>query len=533
MTIATPEHLPPRPISSICIGTPSKLAPPNFGRRLADLIFHLRAHGIATREPEPGMTLAQAYTASLRDFGKGDAFLWLDGDVDFRTEDALACISALREGIDVCGLLVPAYKPIDYAWIRRAVKERVSTAKLSAAGLSFDLDFRPEDVTSGRYEGPIKKCGDRILWRVETLAPGAIAMMRQSLDGLRENVSDSAAIGWACATSNDAWVIQDAPTRRQVPGGVELGSREPEWSLAKIAAKQAPLVESDWRSERDFSITTVAFNKNVEQIFEPVAAMLYEGLREAGFDVTLTPVNCVDHARRTPIILGAHLKNSDVDIPPGAIVYYAEQPAEAWADFAEEEATFYRPGVIWSWSDATTKILKRRCLPVVTLPLGFVDSLLPSEAIQPPPSKDIDVLFYGGLTQRRREILGALQQKGLRVQYERACWGVKREELIARSKVVLNIRGNDFGPEGGVFEAVRALPLMARGVAVVSEKGEGWDRFQSGCRFVDSPSEIPEAVEELVGDYGLRHFLEGEAVKSVRAQPQSNFLKQLFEGVGE
>jgi len=527
--IATPEYLPPRPISSICIGTPSKLAPPSFGRAIAEIVFMLRTHGIECREAKTGLTLLGAYLGHPHK--KPDAVLWIDGNVDFRVEDVLALVDGVRHRIDVVGLMVPvASEAIDWARVRQAVKRRASLDELACAGLSYDVKLFDGEQKTREVNG-------RRFREVKHLGCGCVILHADAIVVDPDEVR----------LSGPQYVLEGAPAGRRLPEGPPLLCKEPEWMLSELERRQRPLVEGNWRAamRRGFVITTVAFNDKVADIFAPVTTMLAEGLKEIGFEAWIARKNTFWNAsgplalgsKGEPpihIILGAHIAQPDVDIPEGSIFFCCEQPAPDWIRFIKSEAELFRPSVIWSWAEVTTHLLKAAGLPAVTLPLGFVKGLAPlrlegevADLLIDTP-KDIDVLFYGGLTQRRREILGALQQKGLRVHYEKACWGVKREELIARSKVVLNIRGNDFGPEGGVFEAVRALPLIARGVAVVSEKGEGWDRFQSGCRFVDSPSEIPDAVSELVGDDDLRSFLEKESVKAAMAQPQSYFLKQLF-----
>lgn len=527
----TPEHRPKREIKALLIGTPSTSAPPAFGQAIGELIFVLRAHGIECRESKAGMTMLEAFTSSAE---KPDAVLWLQGDVEFRQEDALALVEAVREGVNVAGLLVPSAEGIDWARVRQAVKKRATLDQLAGAGLAYDVT-----LTETHH-----KIAGKWFCRAEQLPLGVTIVHSTVLDTVVAsihrhdgNAVDEFALADACRQSL-ACVLESAPTSRRLSSTVSLVCKEPEWMLSELTDRQRPIVEGDWRARaftHGFAITTVAFNERVEEIFAPVAQMLCEGLREAGFCAAVLPRNAtIDlatwHRERVvpplQIILGAHIAQPDVDIPPGSIFYCAEQPAPEWVKFIRRECELFRPSVVWSWAESTTRALKAAGLPVVTVPLGYVEGM---RRELPRVEKDIDVLFFGGPTERRRAILSAITQRGLRVQYERSCWGEKKDALVARSKVVLNIRGNDLGVHGGVFEIVRALPLMAQGIALVSEKGEGWERFQSGCRFVDRPEQIPDAVAELVRDDSLRSFLEKEALASARAQPQSYWLRKLFE----
>src|SRR5262249_51468327 len=78
---------------------------------------------------------------------------------------------------------------------------------------------------------------------------------------------------------------------------------------------------------------------------------------------------------------------------------------------------------------------------------------------------DIDVLFYGGLEERRVRILDALRRAGLKVEGLQGVYGKDRDRYIARAKVALNIHVLPTR----IFEIVRVSYLLANGKAVVSE----------------------------------------------------------------
>lgn len=79
--------------------------------------------------------------------------------------------------------------------------------------------------------------------------------------------------------------------------------------------------------------------------------------------------------------------------------------------------------------------------------------------------EDIDVLFFGSASPRREAALVALEQAGLAVTAADGLFGADRDALIGRAKLVLMwaYERND------MFDVVRALPLLARGRAVVSD----------------------------------------------------------------
>ena len=98
----------------------------------------------------------------------------------------------------------------------------------------------------------------------------------------------------------------------------------------------------------------------------------------------------------------------------------------------------------------------------VHVPLGYVPELT---RIRPAPIQDIDVLFYGSLNDRRSAIIKALCDAGANVHTVFGVYGKGRDELIARSKVVLNLHFY----EQKLFEIVRVSYLLANSKAVVTE----------------------------------------------------------------
>ncbi len=85
---------------------------------------------------------------------------------------------------------------------------------------------------------------------------------------------------------------------------------------------------------------------------------------------------------------------------------------------------------------------------------------------------DVDVLFYGKQSARRRHILDAMRLSGLEIVSLENVYGAERDAWIARSKIVLNLHYYDFS---GVAEIVRLSYLLSNEKAVVSECGEDTD----------------------------------------------------------
>jgi hypothetical protein len=73
---------------------------------------------------------------------------------------------------------------------------------------------------------------------------------------------------------------------------------------------------------------------------------------------------------------------------------------------------------------------------VYVLRVGYMPALT---RITPAPAQDIDVLFYGSINQRRKNIIDGLIAAGRNIKVLNGVYGQERDAWIARSKVVLNM----------------------------------------------------------------------------------------------
>ncbi|MGA8153895.1 MAG: class I SAM-dependent methyltransferase [Terriglobales bacterium] len=196
--------------------------------------------------------------------------------------------------------------------------------------------------------------------------------------------------------------------------------------------------------------------------FREVAETLQFGLRSIGHAAEIGE-NAID-PNATNILLGAHLLPA-VDanmVPANSILYNLEQLGGA--NLSPKYYELASRHQVWDYSLRNIEQWRTMsCLrPPVHVPLGYVPEL---SRIQAAPVQDIDVLFYGSLNERRSAILKALRDSGVKVHAVFGVYGKERDELIARSKIVLNVHFYDTK----VFEIVRLSYLLANSKAVVSE----------------------------------------------------------------
>jgi len=167
------------------------------------------------------------------------------------------------------------------------------------------------------------------------------------------------------------------------------------------------------------------------------------------------------------------------------------------------------------------------------LRLGGVPSLDASSAGERP----IDVLFMGGLDDRRGAVLADLaprlwrHRSEIRVfRFDRpimtttpgVVFGRAKYELLASAKILVNIhrdRSADL-PAGTVppayFEWARMLEAMANGAVVVTEPSEGYEPLEPGRHFVvAAPDAMADAIDALLDDPERLTAMRDEAHRAV------------------
>jgi hypothetical protein len=260
-------------------------------------------------------------------------------------------------------------------------------------------------------------------------------------------------------------------------------------------------------------------NPTVGGAFQEVAEALHYALLALGHDSVLT--NRLDLDERRTIVLGAnHLIHYGLEVPKNPIFYNLEQLGDDSPWMAVPEfVDLFRCYPNWDYSQANVERIAALGLPRPThVPIGYVPELT---RIAPVP-EDIDVLFYGMLSQRRYAVLRDLRDRGLRVKWLSGALGASRDAWIARSKIVLNIHYW----EAKIFEIARVSYLLANRRAVVSESGADptLERgLESGIAFADYNGLVDRCVE-LLGDERARRELAERGYQTFSARSQADIL---------
>jgi len=280
----------------------------------------------------------------------------------------------------------------------------------------------------------------------------------------------------------------------------------------------------------DFKICLVRPPRSAHsEAFREIAESLCFALRRTGHRALIVE-NRLD-GPGTTILLGAHFLGAGEapKVDPSVIVYNLEQITGAKAASSAGYFELLKRCRVWDYSPRNIAAYANLGLGIeaALLPIGYVPEL---ERITSAREQDIDVLFYGSLNERRNAILDEVRGAGLNTKVVFGAYGPARDELIARSKVVLNLHYYDTR----IFEIARVSYLLANRKAVVSERSDETEmepQLADAVRLARA-KEIADACVELVYDDAGRKALEARGHQRFAARRLEDSLRALV-GAGE
>ena len=254
--------------------------------------------------------------------------------------------------------------------------------------------------------------------------------------------------------------------------------------------------------------------------------LLTYSLYDLGYQVAFR-LNDIDMSARN-ILVGCHpLDQRDLaDIPPSTIMVNTEQLYdEDRFGWNENIYAFARNFETWDYSESNVAAFDKRGISgVKLLRIGHQPQLTRIAKAKRP---DIDVLFYGSVTDRREAILNGCRERGLTVVSLFGVYADERDRYIARSKLVLNLHNH----AAELFEIVRVHYLLSNAVAVVSEVNPTTnipEMYRDAIAAVPYEQVVDECVR-LVRNGAARAALQQRALATISAYPQSGFTRQLLD----
>jgi len=200
------------------------------------------------------------------------------------------------------------------------------------------------------------------------------------------------------------------------------------------------------------------------QCFAEIADSVAWGLEQLGHEVERS----VAIDPELPVIVFGLRAGDRIDRPSkGVIIYNGEQctPGGMWPGLID----LYKKHVVWDYSAANAGRYERWGLrdPAV-VPPGYAEPLV--GRIPPSDRKPYDVAFFGSRNPRRDAVLNLIEQRGakvLRVPF--GIYGAERDQLLAQSKLCINIHFYDDPGLETIFESVRCSYLTMNGLMVITE----------------------------------------------------------------
>jgi hypothetical protein len=220
---------------------------------------------------------------------------------------------------------------------------------------------------------------------------------------------------------------------------------------------------------------------------------------------------------------------ADLRLPEPAIMYNLEQVGSDSPWMTPQYVELLKRYTTWDYSQQNVSRLARIGVKVERIcPIGYASVL---ERIPENHDKDIDVLFYGGVGERRGAIIDALIARGLRVIVSTNLYGDSRDNLLSRAKVVLNIHHH----VAKVLEMVRISYPLINGCVVVSEPGSDPELAAelNGAVVFANYEDIVETCVRVVASPHVRSEYSKNAVEIMRSRPQSTFVGELLGRIAQ
>lgn len=259
--------------------------------------------------------------------------------------------------------------------------------------------------------------------------------------------------------------------------------------------------------------------------FLELGELIYFSLKDLGFEATLRFNHIEPNIKN--ILIGCHLLDPKFieQVPKSTIILNTEQVYSDTTDWNKNIFAWTTNFEVWDYSTRNIEKLEEIGVNRAKLfKIGFQKELA---RLDKSKKKDVDVLFYGSVNERRKDILEKLVAKGLTVKTLFGVYGKERDEWIERSKLVLNHHFYN----SQIFEIVRVFYLLTNSVAVVGEVNESTS-IDTMCREGIHAAKYDDLVArcvEIIRDDDARHRIQIQALNSISKYPQKLFTQEALE----
>ena len=243
-------------------------------------------------------------------------------------------------------------------------------------------------------------------------------------------------------------------------------------------------------------------------IFLELAELIAYSLDDNGFAAQIRE-NYLDPSGRN-LLIGCHLIDASLtdQIPADTIILNTEQIGGVNEEWQQRVLHYLRTFPSWDYS--WENIARLKDLGIHTTKFFRIGYHPRLQRIPADKEKDIDVLFYGSMSEPRAAILDGLERRSARVQKLFGVFGQDRDAWIARSKLVLNLHFY----KTKTFEVVRVHYLMNNAKAIVSQFDES-TKIESGYSDGLMLAPYEEVVDRCFAALGSKTLLKSCEEKSL------------------
>ncbi|MHC2834699.1 CgeB family protein [Bacillus sp. F9_6S_D1_P_5] len=209
--------------------------------------------------------------------------------------------------------------------------------------------------------------------------------------------------------------------------------------------------------------------------FIDVARALKWRLEQEG-NTAIISETILENVKNT-IVFGAHTYAHNPNLlPNNAIIYNLEQLYEGSPYAHPLYLMLLKDKEIWDYSKQNIEWLKQKGVgkEIKHVEMNYAPTLeIKKDAFEGGITEDIDILFIGALNPRRQAIFDQLKAVAphLNIVFKNNAWGIVRNELIARSKIILNIHFY----LSGILETPRVSYAVANKKFIISENSNPED----------------------------------------------------------
>tara|TARA_B100001559_G_scaffold147156_1_gene123328 strand:+ start:775 stop:1617 length:843 start_codon:yes stop_codon:yes gene_type:complete len=260
---------------------------------------------------------------------------------------------------------------------------------------------------------------------------------------------------------------------------------------------------------------------------QELAELIHFSVLELGLKSQITFNYCDNNPSTKNIVLGAHLLNDNLieDIPENTIIFNTEQIESITENWKKKILNLARKNIIfWDYSQYNLDYLSKTInIKGKLFQIGYQKEL---NRINHNIDKNIDVLFYGSINTRRENIINKLKDRKINVKTLFGVYGKERDDLIAKSKLILNMHMYD----SKIFEIVRVFYLLSNSIPVLTEVGSD-TKFNND--FLDlicksTYENIEKNIIYLLENDKKRIELGENGLNAIKKFPQIKFTEQIL-----